>query len=111
MNFSQVANDLILAKRTPAARNGDSAEQKLSHIELMCKNGLSPEHIFRDLRDLINDCTDEEKNVKLQALKLLTQIHGMLSNDDVQKATPHFTLVIQGDNTRVNNMLCPTFGQ
>jgi hypothetical protein len=108
--FAQVAKQLITqTQRQPAARKGDSIEDKLDHIQLACNAGFSPLEIFRDLRELWNDCGDDDKGIKLQISKLMIQVHGMLSSDEVQRAAPQFTLVIQGDNARVNNMLCPNF--
>ena len=106
--FASVAKSLLEQKNLqPAAKVGNSVAEKLDHIQIACNNGFSPEHIFRDLRDLYNDCTEEDKSIKLQISKLMIQVHGMLSSDEVQRSAPTFVLNVQGDNVRVNAMLCP----
>lgn len=106
--FASVAKSLLVQKHLQTGpKVGNSVAEKLDHIEVMSNAGFSPEHIFRDLRELYNECGDEEKSIKFQIQKLMIQVHGMLSSDETQRIAPTFVLNIQGDNARVNTMLCP----
>ena len=108
MGFNQAAKALISKTvAVPPVRAGNRVEEKLDHIKLLNDAGFSPREIFRDLRTLADECTDEEKGIKKQILELMIKVHGLMNNDEPVKATPIFQLVIQGDNARVNTMLCP----
>lgn len=102
--FAQAAKSLVAQIDRPLNSN---PENKLDKIKVMAAEGFSPSAIFRDLRELYDECTDEDKNIKLQIQKLMLQVHGLLAAEEVQRAAPTFTLVINGDNARVNTMLCP----
>ena len=86
---------------------GSSVAEKLDHIALLNESGFSPRAIFRDLRELADDCGDDEKGIKKQILELMIKVHGLMNTEEVAKVTPNFTIVIQGDGARVNAMLCP----
>ena len=113
MAFSnQLAKSLISQTvRPPAVKRGDSIEDKLDHIKLLNESGFSPKEVFQDLRELYDDYGDDDKPIKLQISKLMIQVHGMLNNEEVARVAPVFQLVIQGDNARVNTMLCPLVSQ
>jgi hypothetical protein len=102
--FSVMAKSLISQTVEPSK---NSTSEKLDHIKLMAKEGFSPSDIFRDLRELYDACEDDEKSIKLQISKLMIQVQGLLTPDDIQRAAPSFQIVIQGDGARVNTMLCP----
>ncbi len=105
--FSQVANQLLRTQLQPAAKRGESVSERLDHIEIMSKNGFSAEHVFRDLRELYDECEADDRSLKFQISKLMIQVHGMLSSDEQARAAPTFILNIQGDNAKINTMLCP----
>lgn len=89
------------------AVNRESAVERLDHIRLLSKNGFSPDEVLRDLRELYDACEPDEKSIRLQISKLMIQVLGMLAGTEEVKAAPSFTFVIQGDNNRINTMLCP----
>lgn len=108
--FNKIAQSLISQRLAPPVQNirrTDQLEEKLDHIKLLNESGFSPREIFRDLRDLADECTDEEKGIKKQILELMIKVHGMMNIDEVAKVAPIFQLIISGDNARVNTMLCP----
>jgi hypothetical protein len=110
--FAQIAKSLISQSQTtpisqPSIKSGDSREAALDHIKLLSDSGFSPKEVLRDLRELYDSCETDEKSIRLQISKLMIQVLGMLNSEDAARATPSFTLIIQGDNARVNTMLCP----
>ena len=109
--FATLAKSLIVQTQSqPAIKKGDSVQERLNTIELLEETGMSPRYALQVLKDIIDDCGEDDKSIKLQAAKLLIQVHGMLSSEEVTKAAPVFNLVIQGDNVKVNTMLCPNAG-
>lgn len=105
--FATVANQLLKATLQPGAKVAASVTERLNDIEILANSGFSKEHVFRDLRELYNDCTDDEKTIKLAIGKLMVQVHGMLNKEETVKVAPTIVLNIQGDNMRINAMLCP----
>lgn len=110
MAFQQAAKSLLAQTLTaPVHRPHNDTAVKLDKInQLFHEAGFSPKDVLRDLRELADDCGEDDKNVKLQISKLMLQALGMLSNDEVAaKSAPTFQIVIQGDGNRINTMLCP----
>jgi hypothetical protein len=104
--FASVARQLLTQ---PPSREGNKRGEALAQLEELEQAGLSKEYTFRVIKEVIDDCTDEDKSIKLAGAKLLVQMHGMLTNDERAAVAPIFNLVIQGDNVKVNSMLCPSF--
>lgn len=108
--FTSAAKNLIsLATAQPSIKRGSSVAERLSTLELLDEVGMGPKYALHTLKDIIDDCTEDDKAVKLQATKLLIQVQGMLTPEDAGRVAPVFILNIQGDNTKVNSMLCPGF--
>lgn len=107
-NFNQIAKSLLTQVSTPPVNVGrESVTDKLDSLKLLSENGFSPREVLRDLRELYDACETDEKAIRLQISKLMIQVLGMLKNEEVQRAVPSITFVIQGDNNRINTMLCP----
>lgn len=107
--ISQVASPQLVATRPPS-NSYETAVERLDHIKLLSDNGFSPHEVLRDLRELYDSCDTDEKSIRLQISKLMIQVLGMLSSEEVARSAPSFTIVVQGDNNRVNAMLCPQVG-
>lgn len=106
MGFELVAKSL-LRSAIPTALTPNDTEGKLNHLKQLSEAGFSPRRIFEDLRELADECGEDDRNVKLNIMKLAVQMHGMLTTEDQVKVAPTFILNVSGDNVRVNAMLCP----
>lgn len=114
MGFSPELVAKRLAQQATAPRTALSLatnkEEQFNKLVELNRSGLAPKEIFTSLRDLIDDCTDEEKGIKLQALKFAAQLQELLQVEDQVKQAPTIVLNITGNNARVNAMLCPNLG-
>lgn len=117
--FSSVAKTLISRTAAPVAHQKTQVIRPIStvpevgeadHLQVMNDAGFSVGEIFRDYRELLNECTDEDKTLKKQILDTMVKVRGLMTPDESVRATPIFQIVVQGDNTRVNTMLCPNLG-
>ena len=81
--------------------------EEFNKILALNQAGLSPRAIFDSLKDLIDNCDDDEKAIKLQALKFASQLQELLREEETVRSTPTIILNITGDNARINGMLCP----
>lgn len=109
MGFNQAAKSLIATTiAPPASKRGAAVADKLSNLEILSKSGFSPEEVFRDLRELYDDCDAEDKTIRFQISKLMIQVHGLLNQEEVARVMPSFQIVINAESgSRVNTMLCP----
>lgn len=109
--FNQLAKTLISSTLPPPSlKTGSKVADKLANLQVLNEAGFSPAEVFRDLRELYDDCGDEDKVVKFQISKLMIQVHGMLNNEEVARVAPSFNIVINAESgSRVNTMLCPDF--
>lgn len=103
MSFAHVATRLV--KQNVAA--SPNQQTKLNQLDELNAAGLSRIEILSELKELAESCTDDEKHIRLHALKIAMQMHGMLIPEEQARQAPIIQLTVIGDNTRVSAMLCP----
>lgn len=112
MGFELVAKNLL--KRTGAIEDTPlktKVNDKIKLVEALSRAGFSVEETCMELRALYDDCNEDEKNIKRAILDTIAKMNGMLTPEDTGiRAVPIINLQINGDNLRVNTMLCPTVG-
>lgn len=103
MAFDQVAKSLIQqSQKTP--KDISDSNSKTRELEAA---GWGRVEVLREYRDLYD--TTEEDSTKRQILDKVATMHGLLSPESAGANMPIIQINIQGDNTKVNAMLCPNF--
>lgn len=112
MGFEHVAKDLL--KKSGAIQvipvSKDKIRDKIKLAEALAKAGFSVEETCHELRTLYDECDESEKGIKRQILETIAKMNGMLTPDPVEtgRMAPVINLQVNGDNVRVNAMLCPS---
>lgn len=102
MIFDSIAKDLIKGNSS-TGKLASSLERAGALVELAAA-GFSRPEIFKEIRDLYDDCDDPA--IKRQLLDMVVKVHG-LYKDDEKKEAPTFIFNITGDPVKLNQMLCP----
>jgi Holliday junction resolvasome RuvABC DNA-binding subunit len=108
MVFEQRAKNL-LQKAAPQTFKPEPSDNKNKNFQALMNAGFSPAETCRELRELYDSCDDDEKSIKRQILEMIVKMNGMMTPEEQGKAAPIFVIQVNGDNTRVNTMLCPGF--
>jgi len=110
MAFEHMAKSLLTSTGVISSPNlKTKINDKIKLVEALSRAGFSVEETCMELRALYDDCTEDEKGIKRQILDTIAKMNGMLTPEETGvKIAPIFNLQINGDNLRVNNMLCPT---
>ena len=108
MVFEQRAKNL-LQQTTPAGLDNPTPKSgdKNKHFQALLNSGFGPEDTCRELRSLYDECEDDEKGIKRQILEMIVKMNGMMTPEEQVRAAPTFVIQVNGDNARVNTMLCP----
>ena len=108
MNFDLIAKDLIhsatIQQIVAGKKNSDL--EKLNLIDELARAGFDRQNIFRDLRELYENT--REDSIKTRIMDMMVKIHGLYQTEETPKPAPTIQInIINGDNTRLANMLCP----
>lgn len=110
MGFELVARNLL--QKTGAAPGPTlqtKVTDKIKLVEALKRANFSVEETCMELRSLYDECTEDEKNIKRAILDTIAKMNGMTTPEElVGRVVPIINLQINGDNVRVNNMLCPS---
>lgn len=109
MGFELVAKNLLQKSGvSPGPTLQTKVNDKIKLVEALKRANFSVEETCMELRNLYDECTEDEKNIKRAILDTIAKMNGMTTPEEgAQRAVPIINLQINGDNVRVNNMLCP----
>lgn len=103
MSFNIAARSLL--KTVPQTKPIGEKVSKDQVLQKLDAAGFSLEDTFRELRELYDNT--EEDSVKRGILTDLMKVRGLLTTEQAAREIPSIVIQIQGDNTKVNAMLCP----
>jgi len=107
MSLHNIAKQLL----NEAAPIPSGKSERLNAARALERNGLGVDTVLTEYRNLLDDCGEDDKSVKLKALGDLAKMSGLMQIEEQQRAAPIIHLNINGDNARVNAMLCPNFNE
>lgn len=99
MAFEHLAKDLLKATAAPTKGLKPNLAAELETA------GFSRQQLFYAYRDLYDMA--EEESTKRQILDSMAKIHGLMTPEEASKVAPVINLQVNGDNVRINAMLCP----
>ena len=100
MAFEHLAKDLIKKTTTAVEKTGRAAI-----LNELASAGFSRQDLFYKYQELYE--TSEEEATRRQILDSMAKIHGLMTPEESSRVAPVFQLQINGDNVRINAMLCP----
>lgn len=109
MGFELVAKNLLQKTgASPGPTLQSKVTDKIKLVEALRRANFSVEETCMELRSLYDECTEDEKQIKRAILDTIAKMNGMMTPEETGvRAVPVINLQINGDNVRVNQMLCP----